>query len=283
MRTDLLLSKTVLLRLTFLFGLCVSFVFSAAAKAEDIPPPPGLVTLMEIEPENQDVEDLTKQAPNIRLEAIKDAALSYGARGSLAHRTYEVRQDLKRKAHYMDQTFSFNRLLISGPSGLLIEPPIVSETLDALLIEDEGQTAAVSELMLRINKKAKIVPVGRNWRDYLERDWGKVSPPPDLLLPRDHKEREIWREYVERGWKEGYEQGSEIFQADLNRLIADFEGMVRYRMLLKQRMISAPFALLEERGVTGGGDELRIGDRAVQITGPSQLQARPEEWQPASR
>jgi hypothetical protein len=59
--------------------------------------------------------------------------------------------------------------------------------------------------------------------------------------------------------------------------------MVRYRMLLKQNMISAPYALLEERGVTGGGSQMRVGDRAITITGPSQLNSRAEEWQPANR
>ena len=45
--------------------------------------------------------------------------------------------------------------------------------------------------------------------------------------------------------------------------------MIRYRKLLAQGIVSAPYALQIDRGVTGGGDEMRIGDRAVTITGPS--------------
>lgn len=245
--------------------------------------PPRLEDMMEIQPIDDNPQDLSNQAPNIRRDAIKNAALSYGARGGLTRRSYEIQEELKSKAYFLDRTYNFNQLLIKGPSGLMIEPPIVSESVDNLLIEGEGQSAAVAEMMLRINKKAKIVPTGRNWRSYLERDWGDVTRPPDLLLPQNSDERKIWRENVRKGWEKGYEQGDDIFESDLNRLVADFEGMVRYRMLLKQNMISAPFALLEDRGVTGGGNEMRVGDRAVQITGPSQLQARPQEWQPASR
>ncbi|MAS88100.1 MAG: type IV secretion system protein DotC [Micavibrio sp.] len=265
----------------FSFGVSISM---AQAKDSINPPPPSLKYLQDVKPKNEkDLISGKPQAPNIRRDAIKNAALSYGARGGLARRTYEIRQELKGKGNYMDRTYDFSRLLIKGPSGVFIEPPTVTEGQDAFIVENEGQTAAIAEVLYNINQKAKIVGAPRNWRTYLEREWGEVTPPPDLLLPKDYEERVIWRENVEKGWEEGYLQGDDIFQADLDRLNRDFTGMVRYRLLLKQNIISAPFALLEERGVTGGGNELRIGDRAVQITGPSQLQARPEEWQPVNR
>ncbi|HNQ92190.1 MAG TPA: type IV secretory system conjugative DNA transfer family protein, partial [Alphaproteobacteria bacterium] len=66
--------------------------------------------------------------------------------------------------------------------------------------------------------------------------------------------------------------------------VADFDGMVRYRKLLAQGMVSPPFAQQIDRGVTGGDDgAMRIGDRAVVITGTPQLISGSQEWQPASR
>ncbi len=53
-----------------------------------------------------------------------------------------------------------------------------------------------------------------------------VAPPPDILLPENPAERAAWRLWIAQGWEEGYKQADEIFQSDLNRLIADFEGMV---------------------------------------------------------
>ena len=73
------------------------------------------------------------------------------------------------------------------------------------------------------------------------------------------------------------------FEAGLNQLTADYNGMVRYRMLLAQGKISQPYALHEDRGVTGGHNEMRVGDRALRITGPSQFLTGGELWKPADR
>ena len=77
-------------------------------------------------------------------------------------------------------------------------------------------------------------------------------------------------------------QADEIFQEDLNKLTADYQGMIRYRTLLAQGMVSPPYALQVDRGITGGGSEMRIGDRGLSITGSS-LQPEANEWSPANR
>lgn len=227
---------------------------------------------------------------DIRKQALKEAALSLGARGGLAWRSYFIRQELASSAAQLDRVFDFRQLLIPAPSGLLIEPPIVSESDDALIIDTKGLKAAVTDRMYEINKNARIVSAGRNWRSYLERSWGDVELPPDILRPKNDNERRDWREHIAIGWKQGIDQANETFANDLNRLQADFNGMVRYRKLLAQGMISAPFALQTDRGVTGGGmDEdgrakpMRIGDRAVQITGVPQLIPGTTQWQPGNR
>lgn len=237
--------------------------------------------LQEVEPEGDfDAEEFSQE---IRLDAQKEAALSYGARAGLSKRTFEIRQYIKTQERMLDKIYDFRRLLLRAPSGLLMEPPIIDEALDNLIIEDGGQSAAVADQIFNIDRPAKIVTASRDWRTYLERQWGDVPAPPDVLLPQNYTERVNWRKWVEKGWREGYSQAEEIFQTDLDRLVADFKGMVRYRVLLAQDMVSAPFALHEDRGITGGGDQLRIGDRAVKITGPSELKPGAEKWQPADR
>ena len=59
--------------------------------------------------------------------------------------------------------------------------------------------------------------------------------------------------------------------------------MVRYRMLLAQGMVSAPYAKHEERGVTGDGNQMRIGESALTITNPSQFIIGANTWRPADR
>lgn len=251
------------------------------------PPPPILVELENIEegeePEGFETDKHGSISFDIRKEAMREAALSYGARGGLSRRIYEIRQELEHRGRYLDKVFDFSQLLIPAPSGLLIEPPIITESQNAMIIEGGGQQAAVSDRIYNILVNARIVSASRNWRTYLERSWGEIEKPPQILLPRNDEEREAWIKQVNKGWEFGVQQANDIFEADLLRLVADYEGMVRYRMLLSQGMVSAPYALQVDRGVTGDGNEMRIGDRAVQITGVPELITGSKGWQPASR
>ncbi len=247
-------------------------------------PPRKMKELQNIEPVNVDREKAEKAMPlDIRRDALIEAALSFGARGGLAMRTYEINKELDRQTSYLDKIYNFRSLLIAVPSGLLVEPPIISESVDAMIIDGDGQSAAVSDRIYNINKNAKIVAAARDWRDYLQRDWGEVKNPPELLMPQDDEEREIWEEKVAQGWKSGYKQADETFEADLARLVSEFSGMVRYRKLLAQGMVSPPYANQVDRGVTGGGYEMRVGDRAIQLTGKPQLISGHSQWKPANR
>jgi len=245
-------------------------------------PPPTLKEIENVERENEAMGD-SGMPLDIRLEALKEAAVSYGARAGLAARTYEIRKEIDKRANYLDMVYDFNSLLVPAPSGFLIEPPIVSESVNATLVDFDGQQAAVSDRIYNIINNARIVSAGRNWRTYIEREWGDVEPPPDILRPENLEERDTWIKYVRKGWEQGIMQANEVFQEDLNLLNADFQGMIRYRVLLSQGMISPPLALQVDRGITGDGDEMRVGDRAVQITGVPELMTGFDEWQPASR
>ncbi len=279
---------------TILALLLAALLFAApmVAQAQDVldtpnvvepsPPPPALVDMLNLERRGTDESTIgNTMGLQIRTDGLREAALSYGARAGLALRTFEIQRRLAEQDSALSRTFDFRQLLVQAPSGLLIEPPVVSEAQRAVLVTAGGQAAATAERVLKINRQARIVTAARDWRLYLERDWGKVLPPPDLLLPKNAEEKILWQKYLRQGWEAGRTQADEVFQADLDRLTADFVGMVRYRELLQQGMISEPFALLEERGVSGDGTEMRVGDRAVTITGQPQFNTRSERWLPA--
>ena len=246
-------------------------------------PPPVIRTLFTLEVDEADdpYKEGFEVGLDIRRDALKEAALSYGARGGMAFRTYEIRQELEDKARYLDKVFNFRQLLIKAPSGFLIEPPVVSEADNNVLIN--GLEAAVTDRMYNINSNVKFVSAPKTWRLYLDREWGEVTPPPNILRPINDEERRIWVEKIEEGWIEGYQQAEEIFESDLALLLAEYRGMVRYRVLLAQGMISEPFTALKDRGITGGGSNMRIGDRAVQIIDVPQLIPESAEWSPENR
>lgn len=230
-----------------------------------------------------DNDDLDEVDLDIRRDAQREAALSFGARGGLAKRNYEIMESLSGYEDALDRVFDFRRLLIHAPSGTMIEPPIIRESIDALTVVDDGMEAAVSDRIYNISKNAKIVTAPKNWRNYLRHDWSEVKPPPSILWPRNEEEEIRWSNWVAEGYEEGYDQAEEMFDSNLARLTSDFNGMIQYKMLLAKGLVSSPFAMHEDRGVTGGGEEMRIGDRAIRITQPSAFNTRPEDWKALDR
>ncbi len=278
------------------FLVTLFFAFAACAQssgAKDEPALPSLEQMQEREPTNDDALDALigtgdysgqDVATQLRRESMKDAAISYGARGGLANRTRQIMETLDENQFALDKVYDFRQLLVPAPSNLQIEPPIISESLNAFIVSNEGDTAAVSDVIYNISRQAQIVPAPRNWRQYLWRKWDdEIAPPPNLLLPETYEERVLWRKWVEKGWYQGIAQADAIFEADLNLLVADYEGMVRYRVLLAQGKVSSPFAIIEDRGVTGGGNEIRIGDRAIKLSNPAQLKRSANQWIPGTR
>lgn len=250
------------------------------ATAADNPGPADLKALQEMAPP----EGVQRMAPtHVREKAMEEAAKSFGARGGLSFRTAEIGRVLQKRGGSLSQVFDFGRLLIAAPSGLFIQPPVIVEGRDGLEFADGGQAAGVTDLAYRIVEDAKIVPAPRLWGAYLEREWPEVAPPPREVFPQSSDEREKWRQWVAEGWAAGVLQADEIFQEDLDRLVRDYVGMVKFRVLLAQGMVSMPFANEENRGITGGGHEMRVGDRAVRITGPAELVPRGDLWRPADR
>src|SRR5690606_14468110 len=103
----------------------------------------------------------------------------------------------------MDRVYNFRRLLIKAPSNMFIEPPIISEALNNFLVSPDGDEAAVADTVYMIARQARIVSAPRNWRQYLERVWEEIVPPPTILLPENEAERKAWRVWVREGWYEG--------------------------------------------------------------------------------
>ncbi|NDE89699.1 MAG: type IV secretion system protein DotC [Alphaproteobacteria bacterium] len=281
--------RAALLCLFITLGCGVAFAENEENKTAPSPPPPNYnqmqtwLKIQDDDPEEKEEADRKRVGTQIRLDALKEAALSYGARGGLAWRTFQVQRRLAENEGNISRIFNFGNLLISAPSGLMIEPPVVTEAQKAVIVTSGGQNAAVADRVYRINRNARIVTAPRNWRAYLERDWGKVDPPPTALVPKTQEELDYWRKQLLFGWEEGIRQADDIFQADLDRLNTDYLGMIRYRELLAQGVITPPYATQEDRGVTGGGSEMRIGDRGLAITGPSQLNPKSERWITAPR
>jgi len=237
--------------------------------------PPALNRLQELAAEIDD----SNIAP-VLMEALRDAALQLGAQGGLARRAFEINEMLKKHELALDKIYQFDRIAITAPNGSVVMPPVVTETRDDYKVSPDGQLASSTDTVFRINRPGRIVTAAPNWRDYLVRTWKTPELPPAELLPKTAEEREIWRRSTAEGWKQGLAQGESIFNEDLARLERDMAGMVRYRSLVAQGILTEIYFAAADRGVTGGGDELKVGDKVVRITMPARLNDGTDNWTP---
>jgi defect-in-organelle-trafficking protein DotC len=211
----------------------------------------------------------------LRYVAIRDTALSLGARGGLAHRARQINAELKVDARYLERIFNFNAMLLDDN----VLPPVLIEGRDTL-DQASPDTIRLSDRQYVILSQARFVTTAPHWREYLWMNFPKPELPDPSLLPKDENEERVWDKYVSEGWESGIQQANSIFQENLGRLKRDMEGMIRYRRLLAQGMVSAPFVARMEMGVTGNCDELAINDRILRITALPCFETDSSRWEP---
>jgi defect-in-organelle-trafficking protein DotC len=216
-------------------------------------------------------------ASSLRIQAIQDIALSLGAQSGLAWRSEEIDRNLEKHGTELDNVYNFHALLL--PHSVL--PPVLEEGRQTLNLSDPN-TIRLSDRSYTIISQARFVTQPPNWRDYLWQSFTKPETPNFTLLPQTKKEKAVWIEYVGRGWKQGITQSDTIYTLNLARLTRDMNGMIIYRKLLAQGMVSPPFVATTKLGVTGTSDGtgLRINDQILRITALPNLQTDTSGWQP---
>lgn len=211
-----------------------------------------------------------------RVDALRDAAIAIGAQGGLAWRAERIDCVLRCQAKMLDKIYNFRALLLRDH----ILPPVLGEGRDPLNIAN-CETVRAADIMYRIITPPCFVSNPPNWRDYLWMHYEKPDTAVAGLLPKNRAEAAIWNCFVRQGWQKGIGQADLIFDANLERLNRDYHGMLLYRKLLAQHMVTAPFVSKADLGVTGDEKEMRINDRVLRITDTSRLNTNSSEWRAA--
>ena len=209
----------------------------------------------------------------LRSRSLKDTAMSLGAQGSLAWSSTEINGWLENEKKYLDGIFNFSALMLEH--GVM--PPVL-EVGDNNLNLSDPNTIRVADRTYKIVQQAQFSTTPPNWREYLWLNYSKPELPDKTLLPRNRAEQKIWRDGINAGWDKGIEQAYTIFQQSLARLKRDYNGMLLYRKLLTEHMISAPYVARTELGVTGDGNDMRINDQVLRIVQHPQLQTSSKGW-----
>lgn len=214
-------------------------------------------------------------ANGLRFQALMETALTVGAQAGLAHRAHEIDCILSRNSKDLDRAFNFSLMML--PHNIL--PPVLVEGHETLSLDD-CQTIRIADREYKIVKQACFVTTPPNWRDYIWLTFKEPDRPLGSLLPKTCDERKVWRCYTAIGWRQGIDQANAIYEANLARLKRDFTGMVRYRELLMQHMVSPPIMARTELGVTGTCEDMRINDQVLRITAQPCLETNSCKWRP---
>lgn len=204
----------------------------------------------------------------IRGQALRETALSIGARGGLAERAQKINATFLNYEPLLDKVFQFYGLMLDDN----ILPPVLAESRNTLNLTGTD-TIRVADRNYKILSQARFITAIPTWRDYLWMVYDVPELPDRSLLPRNKPERIMWEQDIEEGWKAGLQQAELIFIENINRLVRDYNGMILYRRLLAQNMVSTPFVASMDMGVTGDGQDMTINDRILRITAFPELQA----------
>ncbi len=209
----------------------------------------------------------------LRSQALRDTALSVGARGGLAWRATQINNVLLQHENMLYRLFNFNAMLLDKN----VLPPVLTEGRNTLSLGGTD-TIRIADRTYQIVDQAKFITAAPSWRDYLWLAYAAPESPDRSLLPRNREERMVWKKYTEEGWRAGIQQAELIFSENVARLERDYKGMIRYRTLLAQKMVSPPFVAELEMGITGGGSDLTVNDRVLRITAFPTLQNNGQDW-----
>jgi len=209
----------------------------------------------------------------LRSKSLRDTAMSLGAQAGLSSASEEINVHSEQTRKSLESIYNFNGLMLAH--GVL--PPVLEEGDFTLNLADPN-TIRVSDRTYKIVQQARFATTAPNWRDYLWLSFDKPMLPDKTLLPKNAEESKVWRNGIRSGWEKGQQQAYSIFQQNLARLKRDFRGMVLYRKLLEEKMISPPFVSRTELGITGDGDDMRINDQVLRIVELPKLQTSGKGW-----
>lgn len=215
----------------------------------------------------------TKDVSEMRKTALQEIAGALGASGGLAFRTNQIKQEVDCYADQLDKLYDFKKLIIDN--GVL--PPVLSEGL-ANYAQESTDQVRIADKIYKIEEKAKFVSVYPTWRNYLRFSFPSYEMPEPAYLPKNDAEKAIWDYAVKEGWEKGVKQANEIYESAYAKLDRDFKGMIKYKILLAEGLVTPTIIGKQNLGITGGGREMSINDQVFRIMDHSALNPNKNEW-----
>lgn len=223
----------------------------------------------------------------VRESALREAALTLGARQGLLDKTCSIRKDIEADKERLDKRFRFSSLMMG--KGVL--PPVISEARDSVALD--ATVMRVASRVYHLDEPARIVDVPPTWRDWLlvglaPEPCGSVVPDAAglsaQLRPQNSAEEAYFRSVMATSYQAGRQQAKLAFEDNLARLERSYYGMRRYYELYQRGMVSAP-VIVSDTDVVKRDDPntLIVGNTVIRITVPVDFVENAEHWKPLAQ
>lgn len=211
---------------------------------------------------------------NLRLNAMREEGHRVGSQGALHWRYKQIMSIIDRYDGQLDEAYNFGPLMIES----VVLPPVIKRVTNSNRKYSDKEMRSI-RVGYRLEHPARIVTMAPTWRSFLARRYPIPELPADVLLPNNGKEARVWERAVRDGWAQGVAQANRNFKISLNLLTSTYLGMLQYKLLLSQQVVSAPNLATTNLRITADGKELNIGDRIYRLTRESQF-TDSSNWQP---
>lgn len=209
----------------------------------------------------------------VRAQAIQEGAATFGAQAGMNARASQINLELKRSAGNYDRVFNFSAVMLEP--GFL--PPVITEGRDSVKQTGDFVLRAADRLY-KIEFPARLVNTPPRWQSYLFLEDVPLLPPDRSVLPKTRAEKDLWNQWAAKGWEQGVAMADETFRSNNGRLKRDFEGMLRFKTLYTQGLVTKPILSKTVLGVTGGDDQMAINDRVYEVTERAKLDPNTSRW-----
>lgn len=212
---------------------------------------------------------------DLRFSAIAEAGTMLGIQTAVKYRHEQINEAMENIASKLDTIYDFSSLLEHDGR---VMPPVITEVRNALQIKSAAESIS-SQLVYKIIQDAKIISTPPNWRSYLLKSFHAIDDVNPILLPRTDAEQKVWSRSVEKGWEQGIKQAERVFDANLSTLQRDYLGLLTYKHLALQNIISVPMVAEGELGIKIRNKTMDVDQRVFRITTETSFN-KEDAWKP---
>lgn len=214
----------------------------------------------------------SKQNENLRVKVLVESAHTLAFQAGVKWRYAMLMQAIEIRQNELDRIFNFYPLLIEGR----VLPPVIQWADKSTTVEANDYATSV-DAQYRIISPARIVSTPPSWRDYLCFNFEALESVAPEVLPVTSKERDEWQKAATNGWAAGVSHANEIFALNMDKLTAEYRGILRFKMLADKGIVSVPILAEGNLGVQIGDNVLNVNQQTFRITVPAAFRAA-EQW-----